>query len=97
MLFGLLRVRVAQTGEDPYLGYQLVHGTIKGIQSQGVVANAKHFILNNQETNRNSINVVIDERTLHEMYLPPFAGAVDAGVGSYVVQTSRGTNAPVHD
>ena len=36
------------SGEDPYLGYTLVKGAIDGIQSQGVIANAKHFVLNNQ-------------------------------------------------
>ena len=46
----------------------------------GVVANAKHFVLNNQETDRNSIDVQVDERTLHELYLPPFEGAIEGGV-----------------
>eukprot|EP00937_MAST-01D_sp_MAST-1D-sp2_P004548 g4548.t1 len=77
------------SGEDPYLGREMTPGTIKGIQDQGVVANAKHFILNNQETNRNSIDVQIDERTLHEMYLPPFEGAVDAGVGSIMCSYNK--------
>ena len=70
------------SGEDPFLGRALTPHTISGIQGRGVVANAKHFILNNQETKRNSIDVQVDERTLHEVYLPPFEGAVDAGVGS---------------
>ena len=78
-----------QSGEDPYLGKVLVEGTIRGIQSQGVVANAKHYILNNQETNRNSINVLVDERTLYEMYIPPFSGAVSAGVGSFMCSYNR--------
>jgi beta-glucosidase len=72
------------SGEDPFLGYTLVKGAIDGIQSQGVIANAKHFVLNNQETNRNSIDVQIDERTLYEIYLPPFKGAIDANVGSFM-------------
>ena len=55
---------------------------VRGIQSQGVVANAKHYVGNNQETDRGSVSANIDERTLHEIYLPPFEGAVKAGVGS---------------
>ncbi len=40
------------SGEDPFLGYTLVQPVVRGIQSQGVIANAKHYALNNQETNR---------------------------------------------
>jgi len=47
-----------------------------------VIANVKHFAFNNQETLRNSINSVVDERTMWEMYYPPFQAAVEAGVGS---------------
>merc|ERR1719443_630644 len=70
------------SGEDPYLGYKLVQPVIKGIQSQKVVANAKHYILNNQETNRFTVSAEIDERTRFEMYYPPFEGAIEADVGS---------------
>ena len=76
------------SGEDPELGYALVHGAITGIQSQGVVANAKHFIANNQETDRETINAKVDERTLFEMYYRPFKGAIDAGVGSIMCKCS---------
>src|SRR5262249_9694708 len=55
---------------------------IRGIQSQGVVANAKHFICNDQETFRGNENSHTDERTLQEIYYPPFLAAVRAGVGS---------------
>ena len=77
------------SGEDPYLGYKLVQGAVKGIQSQGVIANAKHYVLNNQETERNSISSDIDERTLYEIYLPPFEGAVEADVGSFMCSYNR--------
>ena len=70
------------SGEDPFLGYTLVQPVIRGIQSQKVVANAKHYINNNQETNRNNVSEIVDERTRFEMYYPPFAGAVEADVGS---------------
>ena len=63
-------------GEDPYLAAQLVVPFIRGVQSQGVVATAKHFAANNQEINRRNINVVVSERALREIYLPAFEAAV---------------------
>jgi beta-glucosidase len=77
------------SGEDPYLGYKLVQPVIKGIQSQKVVANAKHYILNNQETNRNAVSENVDERTRFEMYYPPFKGATEAGVGSVMCSYNK--------
>ena len=55
------------SGEDPYLGYELVQPVITGIQSKGVIANAKHYVNNNQETDRSGGNEVVDERTRWEM------------------------------
>ena len=46
------------------------------------VLQAKHYVQNNQETNRESVSENVDERTRYQMYLPPFAGALDADVGS---------------
>lgn len=69
-------------GEDPYLTGVLASQSIKGIQSEGVIATAKHYILNDQELNRKNSSSNVDERTLHEIYLWPFARAVEAGVGS---------------
>jgi beta-glucosidase len=59
-------------GEDPYLAGQIAIGNIDGIQSQGVIANAKHYLANNQEMDRDKVDEHIDERTLHEIYLPAF-------------------------
>ena len=70
------------SGEDPVLGAKLAQGAVQGIQSQGVIATVKHYVLNNQETNRNTVSVVCDERTFMELYFPPFQGAIDAGVGA---------------
>lgn len=68
-------------GEDPYLAAQLVVPLICGIQAQGVAACAKHFVANNQEHHRHTIDVEMDERTLREIYLPGFEAAVcEAGV-----------------
>ncbi|GAA5799376.1 hypothetical protein HPULCUR_004790 [Helicostylum pulchrum] len=69
-------------GEDPYLMGVLASETVEGIQDQGVIAMAKHFILDDQELYRNSPSLQIDERTLHEVYLWPFARAVESGVGA---------------
>ena len=72
------------SGADPLLGYEMTGPVIKGIQSQGVIANAKHYLNNNQEINRDTVNENVDERTEHELYMRPFVGAVNAGVGSFM-------------
>ena len=66
-------------GEDPYLTSQMVVPYIQGVQSNGVAACVKHFALNNQETDRDHVNVLVDDRTLHEIYLPGFKAAVKEG------------------
>lgn len=63
-------------GEDPLLSARLAVGYIKGVQDRDVAACVKHFALNNQETNRGGVNVIIDERTMREIYLRPFEAAV---------------------
>lgn len=62
--------------EDPFLISKMAVGYINGVQSQGVSACVKHFIANNQETNRNTVNVSMSERALNEIYLPGFKAAV---------------------
>ena len=52
---------------------------IQGVQGNHVAACVKHFAVNNQETNRADINTIVDERTLHEIYLPAFKAAVQEG------------------
>ena len=70
-------------GEDPFLSSRMAVGYIRGAQSQDISSCVKHFALNNQEFQRGSINVDVDERTLHEIYLPAFKAAVqEAGVWS---------------
>lgn len=66
-------------GEDPYLAGRMAVGYIRGVQSQGVASCVKHFVANNQEFNRGSINVEMDERSLREIYLPAFKAAVQDG------------------
>ncbi|WP_017471340.1 beta-glucosidase family protein [Amphibacillus jilinensis] len=65
--------------EDPYLAGKLAAGMIKGIQSYGISACVKHFAVNNQEERRMSIDTIVDERTLREMYLTAFEMAVKEG------------------
>ncbi len=68
-------------GEDPWLTSRIAVGYIKGEQGQGVSSCVKHFVANNQEQDRDSINVEVDERALREIYLPAFRAAVrEAGV-----------------
>ncbi len=61
---------------------QMAAAEIKGIQSQGPIANANMYLTMQQETDRFHIDSVVDERTLQEIYLPPFRAAVSSGVGS---------------
>jgi beta-glucosidase len=66
-------------GEDPFLTSSMAVGYIRGEQSQEVASCVKHFAANNQEFERNTINVEMDERTLREIYLPAFKAAVQEG------------------
>jgi beta-glucosidase len=66
-------------GEDPFLTGQMAVAYIHGAQGEGIASCAKHFAANNQETNRDTIDVEMDERTLREIYLPAFKAAVQQG------------------
>ncbi|HPT32869.1 MAG TPA: glycoside hydrolase family 3 C-terminal domain-containing protein, partial [Prolixibacteraceae bacterium] len=63
--------------EDPFLSAQLAAGYTKGVQDNGVAVCLKHFALNNQENNRGTVNVIVGERAMREIYLPPFRAAVE--------------------
>lgn len=90
---------------DPYLTGQLIGPTIEGIQSTGVIACTKHYILNEQEHFRQapeaqgygynvteSVSSNVDDKTLHELYLWPFADAVRAGTGSIMCSYNQVNN-----
>ncbi|HEY0306620.1 MAG TPA: glycoside hydrolase family 3 C-terminal domain-containing protein [Acidobacteriaceae bacterium] len=66
-------------GEDPLLAGRVAVGIIQGVQSQGVIATAKHFAVNNSEFDRHGSSSDVDERTLREIYLPAFEAAVKEG------------------
>ena len=65
--------------EDPYMNSVLAVAYIKGLQSRDVACSVKHFAVNNQETNRTTIDVECSERALREIYLPAFKAAVQEG------------------
>ena len=66
-------------GEDPYLASRMVVPYVQGVQQNGVAACVKHYALNNQEINRHTTNVIVDDRALYEIYLPAFKAAVQEG------------------
>jgi beta-glucosidase len=66
-------------GEDPFLVGRMSVNEIEGIQSQGEIANVKHYAANNQETDRFSINEIVGERALREIYLPAFEASIKEG------------------
>lgn len=74
-------------GEDPYLAAQMVAPYVQGVQSNGVAACVKHYALNNQEINRHATNVMVDDRTLYEIYLPAFKAAVQEG-GAWTIMAA---------
>jgi beta-glucosidase len=87
-------------GEDPFLTARLGVDWIRGAQAQGVIANVKHFAVNNQEGaqarggavvgSRFTVDAKVDERTLREIYLPQFEAAVkEAKVGSIMCAYNR--------
>jgi len=93
---GLNVIRVPTCGrnfeylsEDPRLSARVGAAYVEGVESNGVGATAKHFVANNQERNRDEIDVVADERTLREVYLPAFRAAVEAGASAVMTAYNR--------
>lgn len=89
--------RVPQNGrnfeyfsEDPVLASELAAAETRGIQSvPGMMATIKHFVANNQETQRGSMSSNVPDRAMRELYLRPFVAAVDAGVGAAMCSYNR--------
>lgn len=77
-------------GEDPFLTARLAVAHIEGIQSTGMIGNVKHYVANNQETDRLTINEIISERPLREIYMPAFEASVkEAHVASVMCAYPR--------
>lgn len=77
-------------GEDPYLAGVISVEEVKAIQAHGVQATTKHYVANEQETQRNGMNAVVDDRTLHELYLVPFEMSIkDAGLAALMCSYPR--------
>ncbi|MFP7331814.1 glycoside hydrolase family 3 C-terminal domain-containing protein [Shouchella clausii] len=87
--------------EDPYLAGKMAAGYIRGIQSHGISACVKHFAANNQEEKRMTIDTIVDERTLRELYLTAFEICVQEGktksiMSSYNKLNGTYTNEHMH-
>ena len=87
--------------EDPYLAGKMASAYVRGIQSNGISACVKHFCCNNQEISRMTIDTVLDERTLREIYLTAFEIAVKEGhtktiMSSYNMVGGTHTNENMH-
>ncbi|KAI7776774.1 hypothetical protein LA080_004492 [Diaporthe eres] len=76
-------------GPDPYLTGIAMAETIQGMQGSGVQATAKHYILNEQEKNRETMSSRVDDRSMHELYLWPFADSVNAGLVSVMCSYNK--------
>ncbi|CAF1383698.1 unnamed protein product [Adineta ricciae] len=86
-------------GSDPYLSGENAYFYTQGIQDQGVIATAKHYICNEQDTHRSGVmkgdndpivySANLDDKTMHEIYLWPFASSVAAGVGSIMCSANE--------
>jgi beta-glucosidase len=94
---------VEGTGEDPYLGSMMAAARVRGFQGDDlaatstVLATAKHFAAYGGAEGGRDYNVVdVSERTLREVYLPPFRAAVDAGVGSIMASFNEVGGVPMH-
>ncbi len=94
---------VEGAGEDPYLGAVLAAARVRGFQGDDlaapdtVLATAKHFVAYGAAQGGRDYDVAdISERTLHEVYLPPFKAAVDAGVQSIMASFNEVAGVPMH-
>ncbi|MBO9633041.1 MAG: glycoside hydrolase family 3 C-terminal domain-containing protein [Chitinophagaceae bacterium] len=86
--------------EDPFLNARMAVAYVKGLQDEKVVATVKHYAANNQEWDRHNVSSDIDERTLHEIYLPAYKAAVqEARAGSIMNSYNliNGVHASQHD
>ena len=85
--------------EDPVLTSAFAAAAVEGVQSEDVIATPKHYVANNQETDRAVVSADVSERALRELYLPGFEAAVEAGAGSVMTSYNRvnGTHMSEHE
>lgn len=81
-------------GEDPFLASRMAVSYVQGVQSEGVVATTKHFAVNNQETERTTVNVKVDKRALYEIYFPAFKAAVQEAKTEAIMCAYNKLNGP---
>ncbi|MHB1050281.1 MAG: glycoside hydrolase family 3 C-terminal domain-containing protein [Bacteroidota bacterium] len=81
-------------GEDPFLASRIAVSYIHGVQNEGVVATTKHFAVNNQETDRMTVNAKVDKRTLYEIYFPAFKAAVQEAKTDAIMCAYNKLNGP---
>jgi beta-glucosidase len=79
-------------GEDPFLAGEIGLAFVQGVQGMGVIATAKHFTANHIEDTRLDVNVIIDERTLRENFLPQFRKVVQEGAVGAVMSAYNQLN-----
>jgi beta-glucosidase len=75
--------------EDPELTSMIGTAYVQGLQAEGVAATVKHFVANDSETDRFSVNALVDERVLRELYLTPFERIVAAGAWAVMAAYNR--------
>lgn len=83
------------SGEDPVLGAQLVVPFVQECLKRGIIVTVKHWLDNNEEDFRMTMNVNVSERAQHELYMPAFKAAIDAGAGAVMCAYNKvnGTHA----
>jgi beta-glucosidase len=75
--------------EDPFLSGELAASFVRTVEDQGVGTSVKHFIVNNQETNRFTIDSIVDERALHEIYYKNFKRVIDENPASIMASYNK--------
>lgn len=83
------------TGEEPFLGATLVVPFVRAVQERGIIATIKHWLDNNEEIFRRTMNVDVGDRAQHEIYMPVFKAAIDAGASAVMCAYNKvyGTHA----